>query len=164
MGEEHFAHHGEKLRRMFGGVGIDQRFVVAFHLGAESIKSGFKHLGPFVRIHAGAGSRQIIFTLRHVQLVGEFVDHDVVTVITRFGVLYITPGEHDAIAVDRKTGERAPALGHHPGVLVFEGLLDHELIGVQCDAVQRPIPIVRLAQGHKTGLRGDARAHRIVDL
>ena len=152
--KEQFSRHREDLGEILRAVRIEQGRFAAIHRVTEFGVSRIQ----FELCHRIAARACLL------EEVGEFVDDDVVTVITRFGVLYITPGEHDAIAVDRKTGERAPALGHHPGVLVFEGLLDHELIGVQCDAVQRPIPIVRLAQGHKTGLRGDARAHRIVDL
>lgn len=95
--EEILAGNGKEFRRVFRGVGVYfcLGVRVGVELAVEVIEGALHHAGPFLHAHVVVQGRQAVgVAVEHVQLVGQFVDDQVVAFPLTAGE-YAGPGQDD---------------------------------------------------------------------
>src|SRR5207247_1490543 len=117
LGEEGFAHHGEELGRVLGGVLVDEGRSTRVDFVAKTFIGSFENSAPLRGVHSGARRRKIrVARSIHVDLVRESVDPHVVAALGRS---HVFPGE-----------DYRPARPGFPGEFLVEGAPDSMLVNL----------------------------------
>ncbi|KAI3488917.1 hypothetical protein L1887_46947 [Cichorium endivia] len=165
-GEEVLAGDGEEFCRVFRRVGVDGRLGVgvAVELAVEVVVGLLHGLGPVTDAHVGVQWRQAVgVAVEHVQLVRQFVDHQVVA-FPAAAALHPGPG-HDHRAL-------LPGLAAVLGVpfvldaaAVAMALRADEVVGVEDQFVEALVPVQRpQVQQRQLGLGGEEQALAVIQL
>ena len=110
--EEGFADDREELHRVLGAVGIEERFLAPIQSCAQAGKLAFQQCLPLPPSGGTREPRCAVAARRvAIEIVREFVDHDVERFSTATGVLHVFPGQQDAADVPGLSGEHALILG-----------------------------------------------------
>lgn len=140
--EEVFAGDGEEFRRVFRRVGINEGLCIRIpvQLAIEVVEGLLHGLGPVLDPHVGMQRRQAVgVAVEHVELVGQFVDHQVVAVPAAAGDDAV-PGQDD-----RPLGPGFAAVFAIPFVLDAAGVAvalgAEEVVGVEDDFVEALVPV-----------------------
>ena len=140
--EEVFAGHREEFRRVLGCVRVDGGFGVGVgvQLGVQCVIGTLHGIGPVLHAHVAVQRRQAIgAAFEHVQLVCQFVDHQVVTFPTAAG-FNPGPGEdHRALLPGFTTAGVIPFMFDATGVAVALGA--EEVVRVKDDFVKALVPV-----------------------
>src|SRR4026207_589047 len=161
--EELFAHYGKELCFILGGIRVQERVRAAIDLLRKAIELPAQIERPVferaTRSRFGFGQPNSLV----VEVMGEFVEHDVVArVMGGAGRDHVLPGQDDPARIPGLTREHTPLPRDQTG-LVFVFLLYPERRRIDEDRLQRWIQIGWPAEPQPAGVRGDRDPHLIGD-
>ncbi len=158
IGKETLAADGEKLRGMFGRIGIDIGHFVPVELLAERIEGALKGLLPQQAAHLPRQRRRAVrLTAQHVELVGQLVDHQIKAVPVAI-LLQFAPGQHQRPLRPGFASVLLFKLAHQPELILYFLTPGHGL-GNDDDFVKAAIPVKAKVQD---GQRRLQRQHRLL--
>jgi hypothetical protein len=169
IGEEGLARHRKEFGRVLGGIGIEQRLLLALDHANETrvrrLERALPDAGVHVRVRHG---EPVGLALEHVDLVGELVDHDVVSGLAagrrgRRPELDVLPRERDRPAGPRLARELVVPFVHH-AVLVQLLPAHPELAGVDDDAHPAVVEIQPEIEDRQARLQRDRDPDRVGQL
>lgn len=151
--EEVLAGHRKEFRGVFRGIGVDGRLCVRvfIQLAIEVVVGTLHDLRPVADSHVAVQWRQAVgVAVEHVQLVGQFVDHQVVGFPAAAGQ-DPGPGQDDGTLLPGfATVFAVPFMFDAAGIAMALGT--EEVVGVKDDLVEALVP-VQVAQVQQWQLR-----------